>query len=686
MTFSDQSHAARSRRLSAALVVAILAGSTVSGCDDRSPAEKALVQSSRETHTVSGGSGPGDAGFETKKRQAAATALTSVEGSSPAEVAAMMSTLAQTQLGQSTGAKAELVNVEREAMLKESLVRGLLGEWASRASLASSLESFDASDAIKDLDASIVTKQKEAIDFGARKKELDAKIADLKAKADAANAQGAAAEAEYAKLRDQAQSLSAVQAEPLIAQAATFKRTSDEAHIQAARYLAEADVMSPESAEAAQAVERTANQIKGLEEARKHLWDRMAQSKSDGQTARAEADQVAENLDKAVQDYKAYRSGAMDTAYAALAKAYSTAAGTAKKATEDKGGGSKIALGAAQQALGDLHWNRAKAEQKFALLMDRLANVTPELAKKSAYADDAKAAMEAKKTSLESAKSAFEGAVSAYRAAGAKGQVKEQIDAVIKRLEAFATAAGDDKLDVLEVLAGAGKPAEEAAPTEAAPSETATETPAPPTTAAVPSGEGRPITEAPDVLRQNLEKFASSARNGDVEELRDVLLIPAEHVATMDQLLKIQEAQGNLERACRRKFQKGVADALGPMAGGMGGGAMSVSGELDLANATFTMPDADTAVVTVPGAAQPLTWKQADNDWKLELGLDQLPAGTLDALVKLADPLAAAMNEVANDVKADKLQNIQGVGALLMQKLGPIIQQMQQGGGGGGGG
>jgi hypothetical protein len=70
----------------------------------------------------------------------------------------------------------------------------------------------------------------------------------------------------------------------------------------------------------------------------------------------------------------------------------------------------------------------------------------------------------------------------------------------------------------------------------------------------------------------------------------------------------------------------------------------------------------------------------------LELGLDQLPAGTLDALVKLADPLAAAMNEVANDVKADKLQNIQGVGALLMQKLGPIIQQMQQGGGGGGGG
>jgi hypothetical protein len=180
--------------------------------------------------------------------------------------------------------------------------------------------------------------------------------------------------------------------------------------------------------------------------------------------------------------------------------------------------------------------------------MDRLANVTPELAKKSAYADDAKAAMEAKKTSLESAKSAFEGAVSAYRAAGAKGQVKEQIDAVIKRLEAFATAAGDDKLDVLEVLAGAGKTAEEAAPTEAAPSETATETPAPPTTAAAPSGEGRPITEAPDVLRQNLEKFASSARNGDVEELRDC----AEHVATMDQLLKIWSAPaGGSSRSTR---------------------------------------------------------------------------------------------------------------------------------------
>ncbi|MCC6969191.1 MAG: hypothetical protein IT434_03135 [Phycisphaerales bacterium] len=683
MTISDQSRAARSRRLSAALVVAILAGSTVSGCDDRSPAEKALVQSSRETHTVSGGSGPGDAGFETKKRQAAATALTSVEGSTPAEVAAMMSTLAQTQLGQSTGAKAELVNVEREAMLKESLVRGLLGEWASRASLASSLESFDATDAINDLGASTVTKQRDAIDFGARKKELDAKIADLKAKADAANAQGAAAEAEYAKLRDQAQSLSAVQAEPLVAQAATFKRKSDEAHIQAARYLAEADVMSPESAEAAQSVERTANQIKGLEEARKHLQDRMAQSKSDGRAARAEADQVAENLDKAVQDYKAYRSGAVDTAYAALAKAYSTAAGTAKKATEDKGGGSKLALGAAQQALGDLHWNRAKAEQKFALLMDRLANVTPELAKKSAYADDAKAAMEAKKTALESAKSAFEGAVSAYRAAGAKGQVKEQIDAVIKRLEAFAAAAGDDKLDVLEVLANAAKPAEDAAPAEAAPNEA----PASPETATI-GGESRPLSEAPEALRQSVEKLASVARDGDMTGLRGLLQIPDELAATMDQLFKVMEAQSELDRACREKFQKGLADAMGgagAMMSGMGG-AMGASGELDVANATFTMPSEDTAVVSVPATPQALTWKSSEGGWKLQVDLGELPPAARDALVRMAEPLAAAFREVAEEIKADKLQSIQAVGVSLMQKLGPIIQQMQQGGGGGGGG
>lgn len=681
MTFSDQPNAARSRRLSAALLTAILAGSAVSGCDDRSPAQKAMVESSREIHTVSGGSGPGDMGVETKKRQAAATALTGAEAKSPAEVAATMSTLAQTQLGQSTAAKAELVNVEREALLKEARVRGLLGEWASQASLAASLESFDASAAIKDLEASIVTKQKEAIDFGARKKELDAKIATLKSKADAANAEGAAAEAEYAKLRDQAQSLTAVQAEPLVAQAATFKRKSDEAHIQAARYLAEADVMSPESAESAQAVERTANQIKGLEDAKKHLQERMAQSKSEGQAARAEADKVADELDKAVQDFKAYRSGAIDAAYGALAKAYSTAAGTAKKATEDKGGGAKIALGAAQQALGDLHWNRAKAEQKFALLMDRLANVTPELAKKSGYADDAKAGFEAKKTALESAKGAYESSVSAYRGAGAKGQVKEQLDAVLKRLEAFATAAGDDKLDVLEVLANSGKPAEEAAPSA---EEKPAETPAPTETAAVPSGDSRPLSEAPEVLRQNLEKFSSAARNGDIEELRDVLLIPAEQAEQMNQVLKIQEAQGNLERACRRKFQKGLADALGPMAGGMGAGALSVNGELDLANATFAMPSQDTAEVTIPGVAQKLTWKLIDNDWRMELGLDKLPAGTLDALVKVADPLSTAINEVANDVKADKLQTIQAVGVALMQKLGPIMQQLQQGGPGGG--
>ncbi|MFO0836327.1 MAG: hypothetical protein U0638_15275 [Phycisphaerales bacterium] len=684
MTFSDQPNAARSRRLSAALLTAILAGSAVSGCDDRSPAQKAMVESSREIHTVSGGSGPGDMGVETKKRQAAATALTGAEAKSPAEVAATMSTLAQTQLGQSTAAKAELVNVEREALLKEARVRGLLGEWASQASLAASLESFDASAAIKDLEASIVTKQKEAIDFGARKKELDAKIATLKSKADAANAEGAAAEAEYAKLRDQAQSLSAVQAEPLVAQAATFKRKSDEAHIQAARYLAEADVMSPESAESAQAVERTANQIKGLEEAKKHLQERMAQSKSEGQAARAEADKVADELDKAVQDFKAYRSGAIDAAYGTLAKAYSTAAGTAKKATEDKGGGSKIALGAAQQALGDLHWNRAKAEQKFALLMDRLANVTPELAKKSGYADDAKAGFEAKKAALESAKGAYESSVSAYRGAGAKGQVKEQLDAVLKRLEAFATAAGDDKLDVLEVLANAAKPAEEAAPNA---EEKPAETPPPAATAVVPSTESRPLSDAPPALQQAMEKLAAGAKSGELDAIRELLLIPADMAGTIDQLFKIQKATVGLDRACREKFQKGLADAMKGMgaAGNMGG--LGVNADIDLANATFVMPTEDSAKVSVPGSPEPLSWKLSDNEWKLEMGLERLPAGILDALIKVADPMAAAYDEVTADVNTGKLQSIQAVGVALIQKLGPIIQQLQgQGGGPGGGG
>ncbi len=683
MTCPELLNAVRTHRSTTALVIAMLAGLALGGCDDRSPAEKALVQSSRQINSVSGGSGPGDPAIEAKKRQEIAATLAGVQDASPTQMAATMTALAQTQLGQATAAKAELVGVERDGLIKEARIRGLLGEWASQSSLAASIESFDPATAIADLDASIAGKQKEASDYGSRKKELDDKIASLKSKADAANAQGAAAEGEYAKLREQAQSLSAVQAEPLIAQAATFKRTSDEAHIQAARYLAEADVMSPESAEAAQGVERTANQIKGLQEAKKRLQDRKAQATSEGQAARAQADQIAQDLDKAVQDFKAHRSGPVDAAYAASSKAYSTAAGTAKKATDDKGGGSKLALGAAQQALGDLHWNRAKSEQKFALLMDRIANVTPELARKSAYADDAKAALETKKAALESAKGAYEGAVSAYRASGAKGQVKEQLDLVIKRLEAFATAAGDDKLDVLEVLAAGEKPAEEAATAQAEPAEKPAETPAPieTTTTGAP---GRPISEAPDVLQQNLEKFSSAARNGDVGELRDVLLIPAEQAEQIAQILKIQEAQGNLERACRRKFQKGLADALGGMGAGMGAGALSVNGELDLANTTFTMQGDDTALVSVPGVPQPMTWKLVDNDWKLELGLDKLPAGSLDAIVKIADPLSAAINEVANDVKADKLQTIQAVGVALMQKLGPIMQQLQQGGSGGG--
>lgn len=677
MMFSDHPHSTSSRRLAAALLIATFAGSALSGCDDRSPAQKAMVQASRDITSMSGGSGPGSPDIEAKRRKDASAALTgAAEGSSPSELAAMMTTLAHTQLGQSTPAGAELVNIGRELMYKDATVRALLGEWASRASLAASIEGFDASKAISDLEQSIATKRKEAIDFDARKKELDSKIADLKRRADESDAAGAAAEGEYAKLHDQAQSLSAVQAEPLIAQAATFKRTSDEAHIAAARLMAESDMLSPASAEAAQAVERTANQIKGLEEAKQHLIDRMAQAKSEGHAARTEADAVAAKLDAAVQDLKTYRGQKADPAYQELSKAFTAAASTAKKATEDKSGASKLALAAAQHAIGDLYWTRAKVDQQFALLMDRLANVTPELANKSAYADDAKSGLEAKKAALEQAKNAYESAVSAYRASGAKGQAKEQLDEVVKRLEVFAAAAADDKLDLSAELARSGAPAADETP---APTPEAAPAPVESKPVEVAAG-GRSFSEAPDVLRQNLVKFISAARNGDADELRDVLIIPPDMAGTMDQLLKIQSAQGDLERACRKKFHKGLADALGPMAAGAG--FLKAGQESDMANATFTMEDAETAIISYPGIPQPMTWKLANDDWKMELGLDKLPAGTLDAIVKLADPMSAVFTEVAADVDADKLQSIEAVGVAIMQKLGPMIQQMRQGGGG----
>lgn len=681
MMFADQPTSAGLRRRSTALLIACVAGAALTGCDDRTPAQKALVQSSREINTISGGTGLADPSVSAKKRQNVASTLSGVPTSTPVEVAATMSTLAQTQLGQAIPAKADVVAVEREALLKEALVRGLMSEWASRASLAASLESFDASGAIAELNQSIAAKQKETVEFDARKRELDGKIADLHAKADASNAEGQAAEAEYAKLREQAQALSATQAEPLIARAAAYKRKSDEAHIQAARYLAEADVMSPQSAESAQAVERTANQIKGLEEAKQRLQARMAQSKSEGQAARAEADKVADNLDKAVQEFKAYRSGAMDAAYAALAKAYSTAAGSAKKATEDKSGLSKVALGAAQQAIGDLNWSRAKSEQSFALLMDRLSNLTPELSKRAAYADDSKAAQEAKKGYLEQAKSAYEGAVSAYRASGAKGQVKDQLETVLKRLEAFATAAGDDKLDVLAVLASAEKPAEEAAPDGSSAEKPADRG----TPSELAPGESRPLTEAPEGLRRSVEQFANATRDNDVRALREVLVIPAESEEAIDHLLTIQMAQGKLDRACRDKFQQGLAEAMKSMGalGAMGGG-VNVKGELDLTGATYSMPSPDTAEISIPGGPQKLTWKLTDGVWKLELGLEKLPPGSLDAIASIAEPLGAAFDEVTADVESGKLQSIQAVGVALMQKLGPILQRSQGGGGGGG--
>ena len=100
-----------------------------------------------------------------------------------------------------------------------------------------------------------------------------------------------------------------------------------------------------------------------------------------------------------------------------------------------------------------------------------------------------------------------------------------------------------------------------------------------------------------------------------------------------------------LDRACREKFQKGLAELMQGMGavGGMGG--LGLNAEIDLTTATFTMPTEDSAKVSIAGVPEALSWKLSENEWKLEVGLEKLQPGVLDALLKVADPLAGSVSK-----------------------------------------
>ncbi len=661
-------HFLASLRFPRTTLVMLLAGScvcTFTGCNRQDETAKAVKKASHEVNVIGGGGGPAATVlFENKQYAEVITLLTPVvEKGLEEEKAAALVIIAQAQMGQAAEPSGAAGALERECLDRMTIVRSLLGDWLTANARAAALEEFDPGPTLKELGTSMGQKEKLIAEQQGAKAKLDAQIADLKAQAAERAAGAQAEENSYAKLKEQASKVSAVQGEPLVKEAAEHKRKSDELRNAGALLEARAEQVSRQSAESQLLIDQYTNQKTNYQSTDKSLRDKLAAAKTEAGAARAEGVKTSAKIDALIGELRTQRSGALNDAAEKALKGYQSAVSSANKAAKgDQNGGSKLTLGAAQQAIGDLQWTRAQGLAAYAQLLDSLAKAEPALAKRAEYAKEAADAAAARKEALDSAKAAYEAAQAAYSAVRAKGEAKDRLDQLSKQLEGLSKVAGGDAKDLAAAMK-ASAPADAPAP-EAAPK---AETPA---AAALPPG-------ATPELVASVEAVLASMKSGRQVDTLALLYFPPELAAVKEPLTQMALAADKVNTACRAKFNVGLAEITKSLPGGGGLGMGGASGAglspeqlaaLKVTDLQFTV-EGDKAKVMAPGSATPLNFVKADGKWLMDTGLGGQPPQALAAISMMGPSMSKALEELAAEIDSGKLATPDAVGPALMQKL-----------------
>ncbi len=664
-----------------AAIYAALAGACLplAACDRNDQTSQAVKQAGREVHMIGGGGGPAATPqFERAQYNEAISTLTPVaDRGLPEEQAAALVIMAQSQMGLAAEPAGAAASAERECLDRMTVIRSLLGDWLTANARAAALDEFDPGPALADIATSVEEKTKKIAEQQKTKAELDARIADLTSQAAQKASEAKAEEDQYAQLKQRAAGLRPTDAEPLVRQAAVHKKKSDELRNAGALLEARAAQIARQAAESQLLIDQFSNQKANFEATAQSFRQKLENSKKEAASARADAAKSAGAIDALVAELRTLRAGPLTEAADNALKNYRTAASTAGKAAQgDQNGGSKLTVGAAQQAIADLHWARAQGNAAYAQLLESLANAAPSLPKSAEYAKEATEVAAARKESLDAAKEAYESAQNAYGAVRARGDAKDRLDQLARSLEGLAKVASGDAKD-LDAALKSLTPADAGAET---PENTAAAGDTPPPAPAIPDG-------VPPELAAAVESFLAAARSGDQSATIELLYFAPGTENLRAPLAQIAGASARLESACRAKFGKGLAEVAGQMAGAQGGGMGGLGGpslspdqvaSLTLADLQFTV-SGDRASVVVPGSTQPLEFVNASGRWLLDPGLASNPQAAA-MLPTLAGPMSRAFEELASEVEAGKYADVNALGPAMIQK---ITAAMTAGPGGG---
>lgn len=645
-------------RVKIALGVLALSGlGCGAGCDQQTPAGRAIQRASAGIHTPSpeGARRAGGVTYTDVVREVQGAGDQGLAG----ETAAARTLLARAQSGLSGPAVLVALESEREASRRGTLVRAAAGEYVGRSAQAAALATYDPGPLIAELERSAAERGREAEARAAEAARLRSEDEALRARMNRLLEQAKGRSDEAGRLMQEAGRLSATEATPVVARAAEAKRAGDRLAVEAALLEARADQVTPRVRQAELEVERLRALRRDLEASIADLRARAATAAEQVARARAAAASAAGDVARLTDELREYRAGTLTRAWEEALRLLQQAVQSASRAGNEAGVAGRLAVGTAQQALADACLIRAQGLRDYADLLDDLARAQPTLPDAPAYEADARTAREAARGMLDQAASAYRSAQSAYAGVQTRAEVKESLARLAESLEHLAKVAQGESLDLLgqyllpRSRVGRGEPPRGEAPRN------------PPRGGADPS------------LVEAINAAYAAQRAGDYDAvLADVIADDAAK-RVLRQQFEVGAKVMRVDAAVKARFGKGLFESAGPQLAAMGMDPRALSGDLSAADLDITMTGPDSARAAVRGAAPmmpPMTYRRVEGRWKLDL-TDLAPM--VQMMAPMMSGMSRALDGLIADVEGGKFASPEAVLMGLQQRM------MESMGGGG---
>lgn len=413
------------------------------GCGDRSEASEATREASLEIDRIAGGGGSGFLNEYTVEQFAAASkplGRTGLDGTDSEKAAAVI-LASWAELGIASGEDLEISALEREAARRMAEIRTELRAWEGLQARAAANEAIDPSAEIALLDDERGEIETAIEAAAATKNEVDRNIAGLGSQMEALAEESRTRRAEAAKLELRAAQLSAVEAAELAPGIQEHALAAEKKLLDLARVQARADQLATAATEASLNLAMLNEQKSLNEEARAGILADRDAALANAAELRAQAAEAASQIRTLADGLLAFRSGQDATASVDalhethIERVRSAVAGARQGATAMRAE-AKIAMGAANVALGDALTRQTYAHGDLAGLFARLAEATPPLPDRAAYEERATESARIAAEASEAARAAFLAAADEYSGTGVRGEASDLINTLVERLRA----------------------------------------------------------------------------------------------------------------------------------------------------------------------------------------------------------------------------------------------------------